>query len=343
MDIKLTTLSKGAGCGCKLGPNVLGTILSSSLPEQVYPNLIVGNDKRDDAAVLDLGDGTGIISTLDFFTPIVDDPTDFGRIASANAISDVYAMGGTPLMATAILGWPIDAHPLEPVAHIMDGARMMCAEAGIPLAGGHSIDNPDPIFGLSVTGRVKLSHLKKNDGAHVGDLLFLLKPLGVGLAVTAHKKGKAIAEHYQQACSVMAQLNKVGEALGALPSVHALTDVTGFGLLGHLSELCQGAKVGAELEYATIPLLDEKLLRTYIDDGCIPGATMRNWQAVAHMVEPLDFYKKALLCDPQTSGGLLVSVDATQVHEFMQTIVNAGYDSPQPIGHVVSGSSIRVL
>lgn len=343
MKVRLTSLSKGAGCGCKLGPNVLSTILTTLVPEHAYPELVVGNDKRDDAAVFDLGDGTGVISTLDFFTPIVDDPTEFGKIASANAISDIYAMGGKPLLATAILGWPVDAHPLEPVAQIMDGARMMCAKAGIPLAGGHSIDNPDPIFGLSVTGRVQLQHLKKNDGARVGDLLFLLKPLGVGLTVTAHKKDKAVHDHYLQACRVMATLNSVGFELSTLDGVHAMTDVTGFGLLGHLSEMCQGAKVGAELQYANIPFLDEKQLRAYIDEGCIPGATMRNWQAVQNHVEPLDFYRKALLCDPQTSGGLLVSVAPSSVDAFMQTIQQAGYRTMQPIGTIITEESIRVL
>lgn len=343
MDIKLTTLSNSAGCGCKLGPTLLDKVLHSTVEEYVTDQLIVGTSTRDDAAVYDMGNGVGMISTVDFFSPIVDDPFDYGRIASANALSDVYAMGGSPTMAVAILGWPVDAHPLHPVQRIMDGARTVCAEARIPLAGGHSIDNPQPIFGLAVTGTVKLSQLKTNAGAKIGDVLFLLKPLGTGIISNAQKKGLANAAHLEEACHSMVRLNKAGETLGRLSYVNALTDVTGFGLLGHLSEMCKGAKAGATISFSAVPFLNEQLLRTYIDAGCIPGATMRNWQSVEHMVGKIDMYRKALLCDPQSSGGLLVSVDPTQVDAFNHVMTILGYAGLRPIGTIEDGSSISIV
>ncbi|MCO6465113.1 MAG: selenide, water dikinase SelD [Bradyrhizobiaceae bacterium] len=342
MAVKLTSLSTSAGCGCKLGPTVLDKILASNSPAFTTDKLLVGNDTRDDAAVYDLGDGTATISTTDFFSPVVDDPFDFGRIASANALSDVYAMGGSPLMAIAILGWPVDSQPVEPIQAIMDGARSVCAEAQIPLAGGHSIDNPQPIFGLAVTGRINLEHLKTNTGAKVGDLLYLLKPIGTGIISNAQKKGLADEEMVQAAVNSMVRLNKVGETLGRLPYVHALTDVTGFGLLGHLSELCQGARVGAEVVFDAVPLINKDRLVEYIDAGCVPGATMRNWQAVQQMVNKLDLYRKALLCDPQTSGGLLVSVAPDQEQAFNHVMGIVGYSGLQSIGRISEGTSITV-
>ncbi|MCB0598144.1 MAG: selenide, water dikinase SelD, partial [Phaeodactylibacter sp.] len=229
-EYKLTQYSHGAGCGCKIAPKVLDTILQHHAEQFHFPNLLVGNDKRDDAAVYDLGDGTAIVSTTDFFMPIVDSPEDFGRIASVNAISDIYAMGGTPLVAIAILGWPIDKIPPEVANRVIDGSRKACAEAGIPLAGGHSIDSPEPIFGLAVTGRVDKKHLKLNGGATPGCRLFLTKPIGVGILSTAQKKGKLLPEHANIARDSMVQLNKAGEAFGRLPYIKAMTDVTGFGL-----------------------------------------------------------------------------------------------------------------
>ncbi|MCB0562402.1 MAG: selenide, water dikinase SelD, partial [Phaeodactylibacter sp.] len=270
----------------------------------------------DDAAVYDLGDGTAIVSTTDFFMPIVDDPEDFGRIASVNAISDIYAMGGTPLVAIAILGWPIDKIPPEVANKVIDGSRKACAEAGIPLAGGHSIDSPEPIFGLAVTGRVDKNHLKQNGGATVGCRLFLTKPIGVGILSTAQKKGKLKPEHANIARDSMVQLNKAGETFGRLPYIKAMTDVTGFGLLGHLTEMCEASGVSAVVEFDKVPFLNLDILNHYLDEKCIPGGTHRNWDSYGHKVAPLPGRQRFLLCDPQTSGGLLVAVEPQKENDF---------------------------
>jgi len=320
--IRLTQFSHGAGCGCKLSPAVLHEILSGVDRSEVFPNLIIGNDTKDDAAVVDLGDGTGIVSTTDFFMPIVDDARTFGRIAAANAISDIYAMGGTPLVAIAILGWPLGKIPEHVASEVVDGGRSICSEAGIPLAGGHSIDSPEPIFGLAVTGRVQLAQLKANAAAQPGDRLYLTKGLGVGMVTTAQKKGVVEQSDLELAVASMQQLNKVGAELAQIDGVHALTDVTGFGLLGHLVEMCEGSGWQAEIDASAIPQLAEARLRMYHEAGCVPGGSRRNWSSYGKRVEILDAgFERDLLCDPQTSGGLLVAVNSeasAQVEALLQ-------------------------
>ena len=304
--IKLTSFSHGAGCGCKLSPKVLTTILETNTPKVADSRLLVGNDTRDDAAVYDMGNGTGIISTTDFFLPIVDDPFTFGRIAATNALSDVYAMGGKPLMAIAILGWPIDKLAPEVAAQVMEGGRKACADAGITIAGGHSIDNPEPVFGLAVTGSVLLSNLKQNNKAQPGTLLYLTKPLGIGILATAQKKGLLEEEHASIAVDSMVILNDVGLELSEMQEVTALTDVTGFGLLGHLLEVCEASNVSAVIHYDKVPVFKD--IHAYLDKKCIPGGTLRNWDSYGHKLAIEDERQRHILCDPQTSGGLLIAV-----------------------------------
>lgn len=323
-EYKLTQYSHGAGCGCKIAPKVLDQILHHQSEKFHFPQLLVGNEERDDAAVFDLGNGTAVVSTTDFFMPIVDDPHDFGRIASVNAISDVYAMGGTPIMAIAVLGWPINLLPPEVANAVVEGSRQACAEAGIPLAGGHSIDSPEPIFGLAVTGMVAVEHLKKNGGAAPGCRLFLTKSLGVGILTTAQKKNKLQPEHATLARDSMVQLNKAGAAFARLPYVKAMTDVTGFGLLGHLSEMCEASDASAILAWDRIPLLQSEVIHHYLDEGCIPGGTLRNWDSYGHKIGPLSERQRYILCDPQTSGGLLVAVEAHAEKDFLQEAVALG-------------------
>jgi selenide,water dikinase len=306
-EVKLTQFSHGAGCGCKISPKVLTSILKTELTTMLNPMLLVGNDSRDDAAVLDLGDGTAIISTTDFFMPIVDDPFTFGKIAAANAISDVYAMGGTPILAIAILGWPVNKLAPEIAQKVLDGGRSICEEAGITLAGGHSIDSPEPIFGLAVTGRVNISNLKKNDTASAGCKLLLTKPLGVGILSTAQKKGVLKEEHSEIAPNLMCGLNKIGKQLAEIPGVKAITDVTGFGLLGHLSEMCEGSKLSAKISFSKVPKLE--MLEEYLKLNCIPGGTLRNWESYGSKIKLENEDWKNILADPQTSGGLLIAVE----------------------------------
>lgn len=329
----LTQYSHGAGCGCKIAPKVLDQILVHQQARMPFPQLLVGNDERDDAAAMDLGDGTAIISTTDFFMPIVDDPHDFGRIASVNAISDIYAMGGTPLLAIAILGWPIDQLPPSVANAVVEGGRQACAEAGIPLAGGHSIDSPEPIFGLAVTGRVPIRHLKKNGGARPGDLLYLTKPLGVGILSTAQKKERLRAKDATLARDSMVQLNKIGIRFGSLDAIHAMTDVTGFGLLGHLSEMCEASGTQALIDYDQVPVLEKEVIHYYLDQKCIPGGTQRNWASYGHKIGPLTDRQRHLLCDPQTSGGLLVAVDPADRASFLELTSEEGL-SLTPIGWI---------
>jgi len=324
MSIKLTEYSHGAGCGCKIAPAVLDTILGQTQRGPDFPNLLVGNNERDDAAVYDLGDGTAVISTTDFFMPIVDDPLTFGRIAATNAISDVYAMGGTPMMAIAILGWPIGQLPPEVAGLVVEGGRQACADAGIPLAGGHSIDSPEPIFGLAVNGRVDIKNLKKNGGARVGDELFLTKPIGVGILSTAQKKKKLKPEHGHLAAEQMVRLNKIGVTLGTLNYVHAMTDVTGFGVLGHLTEMCKASDTTATIRLADVPLIDETILDHYLTEGCIPGGTKRNWASYGHHVKLTTDRQKWLLADPQTSGGLLCAVAPEHAKAFREVCLKNG-------------------
>jgi len=314
--VKLTQFSHGAGCGCKIAPDVLDAILKNNESAgHSFPGLLVGNQSRDDAAVFDLGNGEALISTTDFFMPIVDDPFDFGRIASANAISDVYAMGGRPLMAIAILGWPINKLPADVAAKVIAGSRSICAEAGIPLAGGHSIDSPEPIFGLAVSGLVKLENIKKNNTPAVGDLLFLTKPIGVGILSTAAKKNMLAEEDRLAAIDNMTRLNSIGMELGKLKGVTALTDVTGFGLLGHLTEMISSGKLSAHLDFQKIPLLNH--LEGYLEKGNIPGGTQRNWKSYGHLVSPISEKMKNILADPQTSGGLLIAVQPEALDAFL--------------------------
>jgi selenide, water dikinase len=333
MDInKLTLYSHGAGCGCKIAPDVLSRILGDTPVFGEFPDLLVGYEEKDDAAVLDLGDGTALISTTDFFMPIVDDPFDFGRIAAVNALSDVYAMGGKPLMAIAILGWPVNQLDPSLAAEVLRGGRESCRIAGIPLAGGHSIDALEPFFGLAVSGRVPLSHIKRNRGARPGDLLYLSKPLGTGILTTAQKLERLKAEHQHIARDLMLRSNELGYHLGALPWVHAMTDVTGFGLLGHLLEVCQASGIGAEILYPQVPVLGEDRLDWYIRMQCTPAATERNAASLKSHGISIAQEVQAILCDPQTSGGLLVAVDPERQGDFERMCKDLGHDKIALIG-----------
>jgi len=330
-DIKLTAYSHGAGCGCKISPAVLKTILQTDQPGFDDPRLLVGNQSSDDAAVYDLGGGQALISTTDFFMPIVDDPYDFGRVAAANAISDIYAMGGKPVMAIAILGWPINTLAPEIAQRVLEGGRAVCREAGIALAGGHSIDAPEPIFGLAVTGTIATAQVKRNSSARAGCKLYLTKPLGVGILTTARKQDHLSTEHEQLVVESMTTLNKIGGQLSELDGVRAITDVTGFGLLGHLLEICEGSDVAARLDEASIPLLDG--VEQYLELGCIPGGNQRNFDSYGYKVAPLSERQQQLLCDPQTSGGLLVAVDP----EHSEAVEKIGRDFAlelHPIGEL---------
>jgi selenide, water dikinase len=313
-DIKLTQFSHGAGCGCKISPAILDKILHSDAPKGHFPSLLVGNESKDDAAVFDLGDGTCIISTTDFFMPIVDDPFTFGAIASVNAISDVYAMGGEPLMAIAILGWPINTIPPEIAKSVLEGSKSICGKAGIPLAGGHSIDCPEPVFGLAVTGKVRKENLKRNDTARPGSVLYLTKALGIGIVTTAQKKGIVKDEDYSVAVDTMLALNSFGGAISHLDYVNALTDVTGFGLLGHLKEMCEGSNVSAEIYFEKVPRFS--FLESYIQQKSYPGGTTRNWESYGKSISGLSDVQKTILADPQTSGGLLISVKEEYAGDF---------------------------
>jgi selenide,water dikinase len=333
--VKLTQFSHGAGCGCKIAPAVLDTILKTHTTAPDHKNLLVGNGTKDDAAVYDLGNGTALISTTDFFTPIVDDAFSFGRIAGANAISDVYAMGGKPILAIAILGWPVDKLPPELAQQVLEGARQVCAEAGIPLAGGHSIDTPEPIFGLSVNGLINITDLKRNDTALEGDLLFMTKPLGVGILSTAQKREVLKEEYLSLLLLQLGQLNAAGEALGKIKGVHAMTDITGFGLLGHLIEMAEGSGLSASLEYAKIPVLPA--VKEYLAQRIVPDATYRNWNSYSNKVSfgagvnVMEAFN--ILPDPQTNGGLLIAVSPAAVTEVRDVFANYGLmDFCEPIG-----------
>jgi len=314
-EIRLTQYSRGAGCGCKISPAVLEEILNIKSNTQEYSNLLVGNNTQDDAAVLDIGNGSAIISTTDFFMPIVDDAYDFGRIAAANSISDIYAMGGKPLMAVAILGWPVEKLPASLASKVMEGAAEICREANIPLAGGHSVDSAEPIFGLAVTGIIKISDIKRNNTSREGNILFLTKPIGTGILSTAQKRAQLKQEHLGNFIAGMTSLNKIGAELGLLKEVTAMTDVTGFGLAGHLIEMMEGAGCSAEIEYSKIPVLEGA--KEYLLQRIVPDATFRNWNSYGSKV---GFEKGvnvmeafSLLPDPQTNGGLLFSVEASAV------------------------------
>ena len=338
-SIKLTQFSHGAGCGCKIAPQVLEEILQGNTIMPGNEKLIVGNSTKDDAAVYDLGNGTALISTTDFFTPIVDDAFDFGRIASANAISDVYAMGGKPILAIAILGWPVEKIPAAIAQQVIEGSRMICAAAGIPLAGGHSIDSPEPIFGLAVNGLVAIDNLKKNDTAQEGDLLFLTKPIGVGILATAQKRGLLKEEHLSPLLAQLTALNSIGEKLGNMPLVTAMTDVTGFGILGHLIEMCEGAGLSAELYYNKIPVINGA--KEYLSQKIVPDATFRNWNGYSKKagfqkgVNVMEAF--SLLPDPQTNGGLMFTVNEKGIKDVQDILLKESLQHfIQPIGKMIS-------
>jgi len=337
-DVKLTQYSHGAGCGCKIAPQVLEEILKSNLSLPDNKNLLVGNSSKDDAAVHDLGNGMALISTTDFFTPIVDDAFDFGRIASANAISDVYAMGGKPILAIAILGWPVEKISPELAQKIIEGSRAVCKAAGIPLAGGHSIDSAEPIFGLAVSGLVEIKNLKKNDSAQKDDLIFLTKPIGVGILSTAQKRGVIKDEHIKIMTDQLLQLNKIGEELGKIEGVTAMTDVTGFGLLGHLIEMAEGSKLSAEISYKKIGVMDGA--KEYLAQRIVPDATYRNWNAYSTKVgfdkgvNVMEAF--SLLPDPQTNGGLLIAVKKSAEGEIKKLFeINGLALFTEPIGQFI--------
>jgi selenide, water dikinase len=343
-QVRLTQFSHGGGCGCKIAPKVLEEILTSTAPQFASDKLIVGNSSKDDAAVYDLGNGTALISTTDFFMPIVDDAFTFGQIASANSISDVYAMGGKPILAIAILGWPVEKIPASIAQQVLEGSRKICAEAGIPLAGGHSIDSPEPIFGLAVSGLVNIADLKQNNTAKEGDLLFLTKPLGVGILTTAQKRGVLKKEHEEVLIKQLTTLNKLGEALGRIKGVNALTDVTGFGLFGHLIEMAEGSGLSAEINYSSIPILDTA--REYLAQKIMPDATYRNWNSYSTKVafEPGVNVMEAfnILPDPQTNGGLLIAVEQSSAAEVIQILQQHNIDYTEPIGRIVKQSEKTV-
>ncbi len=316
-SVKLTEYSHGAGCGCKISPMLLDEILQSSIEVSAYPALLVGNANKDDAAAFDLGNGTSVLSTTDFFMPIVDDAYTFGRIAATNALSDIYAMGGKPLMAISIFGWPIDKLSAEVAKQVIDGGRSICEEANIPLAGGHSIDSPEPIFGLAVTGLVENRYLMQNSNAKEDCLIFLTKPLGIGILSTAQKQKKIEDGDIDPAIKAMTTLNKIGADFAKLDGVVAMTDVTGFGLLGHLVEICEASKISSEIHFDKVPLLPK--VEKYRQMGCIPGGAKKNFMSYGSKISEMTQQQREILCDAQTSGGLLVIVEESGLAHFLET------------------------
>ncbi|MBW7902455.1 MAG: selenide, water dikinase SelD [Rhodocyclaceae bacterium] len=336
--VRLTQLAHGGGCGCKIAPGVLERILAKTAPPFMPPQLLVGIETSDDAAVWKLNDTQAIVATTDFFMPVVDDPFDFGRIAATNAISDVYAMGGTPLFALAIVGMPVDKLDTDTIRRILEGGESVCAEARIPVAGGHTIDSPEPIYGLVAIGLVRPDHVKRNAGARPGDKLILGKALGVGIHSAAFKKG-ALNEHdYAAMIASTTQLNTPGPALACLDGVHAMTDVTGFGLAGHLLEICKASRVAATLRFDALPLLPGAL--DYARQGFVTGASTRNLLSYGNLLTVADRLGEAermLLADPQTSGGLLVSCAPEVVTEVLSIFLQQGFDHATVIGEVIDG------
>lgn len=320
MSIKLTQYSKASGCGCKIAPAVLEEILNGCKQQITFKNLLVGNETKDDAAVYELEDGNCIISTTDFFTPIVDDAYDFGKISACNAISDVYAMGGKPLMAVAILGWPVDKIPTEEAQQVIKGAQEICTKAGIPLAGGHSVDTQEPLFGLAVTGLVKKEHIKKNNSVKENDILYITKPLGIGVLSTALKRGLLNEQHYKLLIEQTTALNIIGEKLGLLPYVNAITDVTGFGFAGHLLEMLAHTNLSATIKKASLPIMEPA--KEYAKQFVFPDNTTRNYNAQSKYIAGMTDLDFIFYCDPQTSGGLLFSVNSSNEKE-MDEILNA--------------------
>ena len=333
--IRLTSLAHGGGCGCKLAPAVLQQLLADQPAAAPYARLLVGTETADDAAVWQLNDETCVIATTDFFMPMVDDPFDFGRIAAANAISDVYAMGGTPIMALALLGMPIDKMPADMVRDILKGGRTICAEAGIPVAGGHSIDSPEPIYGLAVIGTCPVASLRRNSGARAGDALILTKAIGVGVYAAAFKKGELPADAYSELIASTTLLNRIGGELARDADVHAITDVTGFGILGHALEMARGSAKQISLRAGDIAYFSHGTELAH--RGFVTGASHRNWASYGSDValpDAFPLWHRHLLTDPQTSGGLLVSCSAERAAELVQTIVGAGYPNARIVGSV---------
>lgn len=339
-EMKLTRLSHGGGCGCKISPALLQEILGEAQKKLPFPDLLVGTESSDDAAVYRLNDEQAIIATTDFFMPIVDDPYDFGRIAATNALSDVYAMGGTPIMALAIVGMPINKMSVAAIRAILQGGETVCRAAGIPIAGGHSIDAPEPIYGLVALGVVHPNLVKKNSAAHAGDVLILGKGLGVGVLAAALKKELLSDSGYAQLIATTTQLNQVGSTLAAMPDVHALTDVTGFGLLGHLLEMCRGAGLAAAVEFGKVPVLSEAL--PLAQQGIGPGAIERNMASYGHAVDfaaHIEVWQQRLLADAQTSGGLLVSVAPEAAERVLASFRAAGFAQVAAIGTMQTGEA----
>ncbi len=342
--IRLSSMAHGGGCGCKLSPAVLSALLADMHKTQPFKQLLVGTETGDDAAVWQLDEKTCIIATTDFFTPMVDDPRDFGRIAATNAISDVYAMGGTPIFALAILGMPLGKIEPERVREILEGGREVCAAAGIPVAGGHSIDTPEPIYGLAVNGICAPSQLRRNCDAKAGDVLILTKPVGVGVYSAAFKKDALTPSDYADMIAAMTMLNKIGSELAKNPAVHAMTDVTGFGVLGHGLEMARGSGLQLALRGDALPLLPRA--RELAEEGFVTGASIRNWDSYGGevtMPARSDLWQRHLLTDPQTSGGLLVACAADAAAGILSEIRGNGYKSAAIIGEMPAGSGVTVL
>lgn len=341
MEIKLTQFSHSSGCGCKIAPDVLETILKSNIENFKDTKLLVGNSTKDDAAVFDLGNNQALISTVDFFMPIVDDAFTFGQIAAANAISDVYAMGGKPILATAILGWPVSKLPAELAQKVLEGAREKCKEAEIVLAGGHSVDALEPMFGLSVNGLVNQNNLKKNSTCKEGDLIYITKKIGVGVLATALKRGLISEEHKKRLIEQLVKLNSIGTLFGTMPYVNALTDITGFGLLGHLIEMVEGANLSAELNYQAIPIIEG--VTDYTSKMIVPDNLYRNWNSYEKKVNNIGAESFFTLNDPQTNGGLMVCIDKVHQKQFEEILVkNNLSEFSKPIGKVVSKTDVCV-
>lgn len=342
--IRLTSLSHGGGCGCKISPAQLSSLLHGLPLADQFPDLLVGAASSDDAAVYRINGEQALVATTDFFMPIVDDPYDFGRIAAANALSDVYAMGGRPILALAVVGMPIGTLPVEAVRQILAGGAAICAAAGIPIAGGHSIDAPEPIYGLVALGLVHPQNLARNDQAQAGDVLLLGKPLGVGILSAALKRGELDGEAYQTMVGHTTQLNHVGPELAELAGVHAMTDVTGFGLLGHLLEMCRGSGLGAELSFKELPVIEAAA--SWARTGLSTGAAGRNWESYGKSVRPeegLPEWQLKLACDPQTSGGLLVACAPDSVARVQSLFSERGFAEARPIGRMVDGAPVVSL
>ncbi|MBA3647559.1 MAG: selenide, water dikinase SelD [Chitinophagales bacterium] len=340
--VKLTQYSHAAGCGSKIAPAILSQMLESAGGHNLFPNLLVGNETSDDAAIYELENNQCLVSTADFFMPIVDAAYDFGRVAAANALSDVYAMGGKPILALALLGWPIEKLPLNVAKEVLAGGTYICAQAKVPIAGGHTIENPEPFFGYSVTGLVEKKNIKRNNTAQTGDLLFLTKPLGTGILSTALKRNLISAESFQPAIELMCALNNIGEQLGTISEVNAMTDVTGFGLLGHLNEICIGSGLSAEINYEKIKLIEgvKELAKKFV----APDNTFRNWNNYEASAEGIDGERLVTLCDPQTNGGLLVAINEKACNSFIKILKENGMEAfAEPIGVMKEKTDVKIV